>query len=50
MLAGFPDGRADEGPTAGPASLLGHEIAAERGWTAPADDAKPEPAAEEESK
>ncbi|HET9649067.1 MAG TPA: NADH-quinone oxidoreductase subunit NuoE [Microlunatus sp.] len=35
VLAGFPDGRADEGPTAGPASLLGLEIARERGWSAP---------------
>ena len=36
MLAGFPDGRADEGPSAGPASLRGLQIAKERGWTAPA--------------
>ena len=35
VLAGFPDGRADEGPSAGPASLVGLEIARERGWTAP---------------
>ncbi len=35
VLAGFPDGRADEGPTAGAASLAGLEIARERGWTAP---------------
>lgn len=35
VLAGFPDGRVDEGPTAGPASLVGLEIARERGWTAP---------------
>ena len=35
MLAGFPDGRADEGPSAGPASLLGLQIAEERGWRAP---------------
>ncbi|WP_193609475.1 NADH-quinone oxidoreductase subunit NuoE [Nocardioides lijunqiniae] len=35
VLAGFPDGRADEGPSAGPASLAGREIARERGWTAP---------------
>ncbi|MDN5744456.1 MAG: NADH-quinone oxidoreductase subunit NuoE, partial [Nocardioidaceae bacterium] len=39
VLAGFPDGRADEGPGAGPASLAGLEIARERGWTAPAPDA-----------
>ncbi len=35
VLAGFPDDRADEGPAAGPASLLGLEIARENGWTAP---------------
>ena len=35
VLAGFPDGLADEGPAAGPASLVGLEIARERGWTAP---------------
>ena len=34
VLAGFPDGRADEGPTAGPASLVGLAIAQERGWSA----------------
>ena len=36
VLAGFPDGRADEGPSAGPASLRGVQIAKERGWPAPA--------------
>ena len=35
VLAGFPDGRVDEGPTAGAASLVGLEIARERGWSAP---------------
>jgi NADH-quinone oxidoreductase subunit E len=35
VLAGFPDDRADEGPAAGPATLLGLRIAKERGWTAP---------------
>lgn len=35
VLAGFPDGRADEGPSAGEESLLGLRIAAERGWSAP---------------
>ncbi|WP_051486272.1 NADH-quinone oxidoreductase subunit NuoE [Nocardioides sp. J54] len=35
VLAGFPDGRVDEGPTAGEASLAGLRIARERGWTAP---------------
>ena len=36
VLAGFPDGRADEGPGAGPASLQGLRLARARGWTAPA--------------
>ena len=35
VLAGFYDGRADEGPSAGPASLIGLEMAAERGDRAP---------------
>lgn len=35
VLAGFHDGRADEGVGAGPATLLGLEIAKARGWTAP---------------
>jgi len=35
VLAGFPDGRADEGPSAGRASLLGKSIADANGWTAP---------------
>ncbi len=39
VLAGFPDTRADEGPSAGPASLVGLEIARENGWTAPPGDA-----------
>ena len=34
VLAGFPDDRADDGPTAGPASLAGLEIAREKGWMA----------------
>ena len=38
VLAGFPDELADEGPSAGPASLVGREIARERGWSAPAGD------------
>jgi NADH-quinone oxidoreductase subunit E len=38
ILAGFPDGQAAEGATAGPASLAGLRIAREHGWT-------PEPAA-----
>jgi NADH-quinone oxidoreductase subunit E len=35
ILAGFPDELADEGPAAGPASLVGLRIAREQGWTAP---------------
>ncbi len=35
VLAGYDDGLADEGPTAGPASLVGLDIARERGWAAP---------------
>jgi NADH-quinone oxidoreductase subunit E len=35
VLAGFEDGRADEGVGAGPASLLGLGIAKENGWVAP---------------
>ncbi|MFC6154032.1 NADH-quinone oxidoreductase subunit NuoE [Nocardioides yefusunii] len=35
VIAGFPDDLADEGPSAGPASVRGREIARERGWTAP---------------
>ncbi|HOC12815.1 MAG TPA: NADH-quinone oxidoreductase subunit NuoE [Propionicimonas sp.] len=36
VLAGFPDGRADEGPSAGEASLLGKKIAEANSWSAPA--------------
>ena len=39
VLAGFNDGLADEGPAAGPASLVGLNIAREKGWTAPQGDA-----------
>lgn len=35
VLAGFEDGHADEGPSAGEASLAGLKIAREKGWTAP---------------
>ncbi len=38
VLAGFPDDLADEGPSAGPASLLGLGIAREQGWRAPSVD------------
>jgi NADH-quinone oxidoreductase subunit E len=44
VLAGFPDDLADEGPSAGPASLVGLDLARERGWTAPAaEDAQDKP-------
>jgi NADH-quinone oxidoreductase subunit E len=36
VLAGFPDGLADEGPGAGEASVRGTLLAREHGWTAPA--------------
>jgi NADH-quinone oxidoreductase subunit E len=39
VLAGFPDGLADDGPSAGPASLVGLGVARENGWTAPHHDA-----------
>jgi NADH-quinone oxidoreductase subunit E len=35
ILAGFGDGQAAEGPSAGPASLVGLKLAKERGWRAP---------------
>ncbi len=35
VLAGFSDDRADEGPSAGPATLAGLRLARERGWQAP---------------
>jgi NADH-quinone oxidoreductase subunit E len=38
VLAGFPDDLADEGPAAGPASLVGLKLAQEKGWQAPSAD------------
>ena len=35
IRAGFGDGQATEGPSAGPASLVGLELAKANGWTAP---------------
>src|SRR4051812_8076762 len=35
VLAGYPDGRVDEGPGAGHASLVGLNLARENSWTAP---------------
>ena len=42
VLAGFPDGRAGEGPSAGPPSLVGLEFARDLGQSAPAMGASPE--------
>ncbi len=41
VLAGFPDGLADEGVGAGPASLEGLRVARENSWTAPAGEDAP---------
>jgi NADH-quinone oxidoreductase subunit E len=38
ILAGFGDGQAADGPSAGHASLVGLKLAKERGWKAPAAD------------
>jgi len=35
VLAGYPDGRANEGPSAGPATLVGLRVAEEHGWRPP---------------
>ena len=42
VLAGFPDGLADEGVGAGPASLEGLRLARQHDWTAPDGDSSPE--------
>ena len=42
VLAGFPDDLADEGPAAGPASLVGLQIARDNSWTAPSSSASGE--------
>jgi NADH-quinone oxidoreductase subunit E len=41
ILAGFPDGQAAGGHTAGAASLAGLRIAKEHGWTPDDDDSRP---------
>ncbi|GAA1477977.1 NADH-quinone oxidoreductase subunit NuoE [Nocardioides aestuarii] len=43
VLAGYDDGLADEGPAAGPASLLGLDLAREKGWSAPSSRASARP-------
>src|ERR1700761_1562523 len=45
ILAGFGDGQAAEGPSAGHASLVGLKLAKERGWRAPATESAPEESA-----
>ena len=50
VLAGFPDGRVDEGPAAGGPSLVGLQIARESGWTAPDTDESGSTAAVADSK
>jgi NADH-quinone oxidoreductase subunit E len=50
ILAGFNDGLATEGPTAGPADLVGLKIAHEHGWTAPEPGPAARPAAGEQAK
>ncbi len=50
VLAGFPDGRANEGPSAGHASLLGLGIAREMNWSAPDPENLPAPVESEEAK
>ncbi len=47
VLAGFLDGRADEGVGAGEPSLLGLRIAKERGWSAPEPPTAPVPSTQE---
>jgi NADH-quinone oxidoreductase subunit E len=42
VLAGFPDGRVDEGPGAGHASLVGVALARENSWSAPSADQRTE--------
>ena len=44
VLAGFPDGLADQGVGAGPASIEGLKVAHQHGWTAPGDSASGAPA------
>jgi NADH-quinone oxidoreductase subunit E len=50
VLAGFPDGRADEGPGAGPATRRGLQVAREKGWRAPEPDGRPRGTSEEKGR
>ncbi|MDT0300530.1 NADH-quinone oxidoreductase subunit NuoE [Streptomonospora wellingtoniae] len=49
LLAGFSDGRADEGTQAGEPSLQGLKLARERGWSAPEPGAAGAPSGDEGS-
>jgi NADH-quinone oxidoreductase subunit E len=49
ILAGFGDGQAAEGPSAGPASLVGLKLAHERGWKAPGPDRSGDPSESDSS-
>jgi len=42
VLAGFPDGRADEGIGAGGPTLAGLRLAKEKGWQAPTQPERPD--------
>jgi NADH-quinone oxidoreductase subunit E len=48
ILAGFGDGQAAEGPSAGHASLVGLKLAKERGWRAPGAESAQEESAQHE--
>src|SRR6476469_5204396 len=50
VLAGFPDDLADEGPSAGPASLVGLGLARENDWTAPGSDTAGRPGSTADTK
>jgi len=49
ILAGFGDGQAAEGPSAGHASLVGLKLAKERGWRAPSANGRSAESAPEKS-
>lgn len=48
VLAGYSDGRSDEGPGSGPASQLGLRVAEQNGWRAPTPEEAAEAKAEAE--
>lgn len=49
VLAGFPDGRAADGPAAGPPTLAGLVVAHEKGWRAPEGGARAIESGEQEA-